>query len=94
MARPRGFKESNRTLMPGDHPGHEVQPLPVFNNGDFCMSSWRLSLQERFSALLFGRVWLYVLSGSTQPPVWIAVMRRGFLRKARKPKTDEENETK
>jgi len=94
MAKPRGFKESNRTLMPDNHPGHEVQPLPVVSDGDYCVSSWRLSFWERFSALFFGRVWLYVLSGSTQPPVWVAAMRRGFLRGIRKLKTDEETETK
>jgi hypothetical protein len=28
-----------------------------------------MSFRERLSALLFGRVWLFVLSGKTQPPV-------------------------
>jgi len=36
--------------------------------------SWR----ERFSALFFGKVWLSVYSGQTQPPVWLMATKEIF----------------
>lgn len=81
MAKPITFKESNRILQPGNHPGYEVVPLHIFSDGDYCVSCWRLNLRERFSALFFGKTWLYILSGTTQPPVYIEVMQKGFIDK-------------
>ena len=78
MAEPRTFRGSNRILQPGNHPAHAVEELSVFTNGDYCLSCWRLSLRERLSAFLFGRTWLYVLSGATQPPVWVEITRDVF----------------
>ena len=36
--------------------------------------------EERIKALLFGRVWLSVLSGRTQPPVWLSCCKTIFLK--------------
>ena len=80
MAKPRNFKEANQILQPGSHPGYEVCPLDIFSNGDYCLSCWRLSLRERLSALFFGKAWLYSLSGTTQPPTWVQIMRSAFER--------------
>jgi hypothetical protein len=77
--KPVQFRYSNRTLQPS---GKEyssnvtgVDPLPVWTDGEQCVSCWQMSLRERLSALLFGRVWLAVLSGRTQPPVCLQVTR-------------------
>ena len=56
----------------------ECGPLPIYNDGDQCISLWRLSWRERISALIFGRVWLQVLSGNTQPPVALNAARTIF----------------
>jgi len=56
-----------------------IDPLPVWTDGEQCVSCWRMSLRERLAALLFGRVWLTVLSGSTQPAVCI-VAARAYLK--------------
>jgi len=38
-------------------------------DGKRCISCWRPSWRERLSILFFGRVWVDIFSGSTQPPV-------------------------
>lgn len=51
----------------------ECGPLPVFRDGEHCISCWRPSWRERV-ALAFGRpVWLWVWMGNTQPPVSLTV---------------------
>lgn len=77
--KPIKFKHSNRTLQPsGQEYSHHVtgiNPLPVWTDGEQCISCWKMSLRERLSALLFGRVWLAILSGHTQPPACVVVSR-------------------
>lgn len=65
---PTAFPQSNRTLTaPSGMPN--CSELAVFTDGEHCISAWRPSWRERF-AVLFGRpVWLWVVSGQTQPPV-------------------------
>lgn len=68
--KPTHFDEANKTLLkPPGMTDEECGSLPVYNDGEQCISCWRMSLRERLAALLFGQVWLYVLSGETQPPV-------------------------
>jgi hypothetical protein len=66
---PSDFQYANKTLMaPKGQP--EVQPLRVWTNHHMCVSLWRPSLRERLSLLIFGRLWLNILTGQqTQPPV-------------------------
>lgn len=69
---PVKFKEANRTLLkPSDMTDAECSSLWVYTDGVQCISCWKLSWKQRLKALLFGRVWLSVRSGSTQPPVWL-----------------------
>ena len=72
---------ANRVLTAPTGKEEEVLPLHVFSDGEQCISCWRLTWRERLSALLFGRVWLSVLGGTTQPPVWIWATREA-LRKS------------
>lgn len=78
------FKEKNRTLSrPTDMTEERCSPLDVYTDGETCVSCWRLTLRERISALLFGRCWLGVRSGTTQPPVWIMCSRSAFQKPKR-----------
>ena len=43
-----------------------------------CISCWKLSWRQRIAALVHGRVWLSVLSGYTQPPVWMDCSKTVF----------------
>lgn len=83
--KPIPFKYSNRTLLPSGQEYSEnidgVDPLPVWTDGEQCVSCWRMSLLERVQALLFGRVWIAVLSGRTQPPIY-AQASRDYLKEA------------
>lgn len=70
--RPIDFPESTKTLSkPAEMTDAECRSLPVWNDGKECISVWKAGWKERFNILLTGRVWLGVLSGNTQPPVWV-----------------------
>jgi len=79
--KPIWFKESNRMLTkPQSMSEDECGDLYVFANGEQCISCWKPTLKERLSILVFGRVWLWVYSGHTQPPVSIETYRIIFKR--------------
>ncbi len=72
----------NRTLNPPQgYSENEIGKLHVWTDDSQCVSEWRLSFKERISALLFGRIWLSVLSGSTQPPVCLTARRKFLVHK-------------
>ena len=82
---PIKFEQVNKTLSPARYAkeySSEVEgidPLPIYTNSEQCVSCWQMSWRERFSALFFGKVWLQVLSGESQPPVCIRAQRTFFL---------------
>ena len=43
-----------------------------------------MTFRERLNALFFGRVWLSVMCGSTQPPVWISTDKTVFVNSIQK----------
>ncbi len=75
------FDEAERQLgPPSDMTSEACDLLPVYNHDGSLLSCWDMSWRERVSALVFGRVWLWVRSGGrTQPPVAIQVVRTPFL---------------
>jgi len=77
--KPTKFPQANKNLLkPESMTDEECGPLEVFTNGTQCISCWKMSIRERLSALIFGRAWLSVFSGETQPPVALWVAREGF----------------
>ena len=82
--KPINFEQANKVLN-GNKKTYSaqvegVEPLPIFTNQEQCVSLWKMSWKERLSALFFGRVWLAVLSGSTQPPVVLFATKKYFGR--------------
>ena len=76
---PMKFEEANRCLTkPADMTDEECGSLWVYSDGHDCVSCWKLTFRERISVLLFGRVWLGILTGYTQPPVWLDARRTVF----------------
>jgi len=77
--RPIQFKRSNKMLQPSGEQYSDnvvgVDPLPIWTDGEQCVSCWEMSFRERLSALLFGHVWLALLSGETQSPACLSVTR-------------------
>jgi len=67
--KPVPFKEANRELQ---SPG--CDPLPTFTDCKISLSKWRLTTEE-IDKLQHngGYLWLWVMSGETQPPVAITV---------------------
>jgi len=63
---------------PAEMTEDECGPLPVYCDGEQCISLWRLSWRERISAFAFGRVWLQVFSGKSQPPVALTASKQIF----------------
>ena len=70
--KPIKFKEANKNLLkPQSMTDEECSSLWVYTDGEQCISCWKMNWKQRIMALIFGRVWLSVLSGQTQPPVWV-----------------------
>ncbi|MPM95042.1 hypothetical protein SDC9_142193 [bioreactor metagenome] len=86
---PIKFKEANCELKkPSDMTDEECSSLPVYRDGRDCISCWKLSFIERFRALIFGRIWLGVLNGWTQPPVRLWARKTVFYKKTEEPSND------
>lgn len=68
--KPIKFKESNKILnKPEGWTDKQCSPLHVHNDGRYSISCWAPTILERIKLLFTGRVWLWVCSGNTQPPV-------------------------
>lgn len=68
--KPVKFPEANKNLLkPSSMTDEQCSSLWVQNDGEESISCWQLTWGERLQALLFGRIWLGVLAGRTQPPV-------------------------
>ena len=69
---PINFKEGNKTLYrPQSMSDDECGQLLVYTDTRKCISCWKPSVGERVKILFGGKVWLGVLSGSTQPPLFV-----------------------
>ena len=76
---PVKFPQANKSLLkPASMTDDECSSLWVYTDGNSCVSCWQLSFRQRLSALMHGNVWLCVLSGQTQPPVWMDVSKTVF----------------
>ena len=60
--------------------------LPVYSDGKYCISCWQMSLVERLKVLIFGKVWIWVHSGKTHPPIALQCYKSAF-EKLRKQKS-------
>ncbi len=72
--KPIKFKEVNKELQrPRDMLMTNCKSLPILNTDGLCISCWKMSFRERVAVLLFGKLWLTVRSGETQPPVKLTI---------------------
>lgn len=71
--KPKNFKQATKVLRkPSTMSDDECSSLPVWCDGKQCVSCWKPGMKERINILFGGNVWLGVLSGKTQPPVFVA----------------------
>ena len=77
--KPIEFEQANKNLLkPEGMTDEECGSLPVLADGAKCISLWEMTWKERFSVLFFGKLWLFVYSGKTQPPVMLIATRQIF----------------
>lgn len=70
--KPIDFPQSSKVLQrPENMLDTDCKPLPIWSDGTECVSCWKPTWKERLRILIHGKVWLGVLSGRTQPPVFI-----------------------
>ena len=70
--KPIDFEQSTKVLQkPGTLSDSQCSALPVWCDGKQCVSCWKPSIKERIKILFGGNVWLGVMSGKTQPPVFV-----------------------
>lgn len=70
--KPIDFPQSTKVLQrPGTLSDAQCGALPVWCDGKQCVSCWKPSFKERVNILFGGGVWLGVMSGKTQPPVFV-----------------------
>lgn len=76
---PIKFKEQTGILKrPHNMTAEECEPLPIHFTGKEYISCWKMSFKERFKALFFGKIWLYVFSEISQPPVAVVCDKNIF----------------
>jgi len=75
--KPIKFREQTGLLT-----GKGCEILPIYSDGKICLSCWKMSFKERTRAVLFGRVWVWVRSGATQPPIALECYKSAFEKEA------------
>lgn len=80
MAQAVRFSGTNMVLKPPVG-SENVADLHTFTNGNCSVSCWELSPEELAEINRTGRVFVSILSGHTQPPVFVGsqTIMRGFL---------------
>ena len=74
--KPIDFPQSTKVLQrPSTMTDKECASLHVWSDGNQCVSCWKPTFKERLNILFGGKVWLGVLSGKTQPPVFVSGTR-------------------
>lgn len=70
---PIKFPEANSVLHPSGQSYSSniisVKALHVWTDKEQCVSCWQLTWQDRLKALFYGKLWISVLFGETQPPI-------------------------
>lgn len=75
------FKEQTSILLkPVDMTKEECSTLPIYSDGEYINSCWKMSFIERIRALLFGKIWLYVRTKKTHPPIAMECRKTIFLK--------------
>lgn len=70
MGVPTVFRGANFVLK-APIGSENFMPLPVFRNGVCCVSAWELSDKELVEVVRTRRVFVAVMYGMSQPPVFV-----------------------
>jgi len=74
--KPIPFPEQTKILAkPDSMTDEQCSAMPVWNgDGNTCISCWQGGWRERLRFLFTGRMYAGVLSGQTQPPIWLSAI--------------------
>lgn len=78
---PIDFPEKTDVLnKPATMTDEECGSLPIYRDPrrTVCVSCWRPTWRERLSILFFGKIWVHVHSGVSQPPIALEGKRTIF----------------
>ena len=76
---PVEFKEQTKVLRrPVGMTDRQCANLPVYSDGEYCISCWKMGFIERLKTMIFGKVWVWVHSGETQPPITLKCYKTAF----------------
>ena len=53
----------------------EIQPIPIYTNGEVCISKWKLSFMDKIRVLISGYVWVATLDDGRQPPIELSTCK-------------------
>jgi hypothetical protein len=81
--KPSNFILANTTAGKPESGKDVIAALPIFNDGEKSLSSWRMTWRERISALVFGRAWVWVKAGKSMPPMSIDVCHNPALKESK-----------
>lgn len=79
--KPLHFKEAQIELKkPASMTDEECGSLWIHRSKkNECISLWTTSFWERLKFLFHGKLWIGILSGQTQPPVWLDMKKTMFI---------------
>ena len=76
---PIKFKEATVQLSkPKSMSDDECGSLWIYQQNNECIPCWTVSLWHRFKFLFHGKIWIGILSGNTQPPIWLDCTKTVF----------------
>lgn len=79
--KPIQFKEATVELQkPQSMTDEECSSLHIYQTQDTCISCWKANFWQRVKFLFHGKIWLGVVSGHTQPPVWLDCTNTVFIK--------------
>lgn len=74
------FKESTIELKkPDTMTDEECSSLHILQHEGQCISLWTAPFLERLKFLFHGHIWVGLLSGKTQPPIWLDCTKSIFI---------------
>ena len=79
IMKPKKFKEQNKVLIkPDSMTNQECGSLPIYTNGEQCISCWELSDDDIMDIVKYKKIWVGVYSGENQPPIWLDTRKNVF----------------
>lgn len=74
--KPIVFDEMNGVLTkPENMTDEECSSLPVYRDGTQCISCWELSDDDIEKLSKTRKLWVFVISGVTQPPIGFSAVK-------------------